>query len=221
MNVAALQELMPHGMPKGVRVWRLELDFQNGQPHELLALLSQEERNRCLRYRQPTDQFRFAATRAALRHLLAERLRIPIEKIALDLNSFGKPRLSNEGLPFFNLSHSGKFALIALSAYRPVGVDIEALSSEVTAHAIRRLLTPDERLFCDQNPDAVFRIWSGKEAVLKAWGIGIAKHFQSVSVVPATAGHYAVSFSTEAPAIEAWQLPAPAGFVAALALSSA
>jgi 4'-phosphopantetheinyl transferase len=219
-TLAGLHDVTPADTSAGVSVWQLELAFQKGGLNELVAQLNGEERARCLRYRQPADRIRFATTRVTLRRMLAERLRMPLDEIKLDIDCFGKPRLANSDALFFNLSHSGNFALIALSAHRPVGVDIEAASTTLDSNSIHASLTPDERRYCETSADtkAFFRIWSGKEAVLKAWGVGIAKHLPSVSVIPATPGHYAVSFHVVAPSIEAWQLAAPAGFVAALAV---
>ncbi|WP_114968055.1 4'-phosphopantetheinyl transferase family protein [Rhodoferax ferrireducens] len=219
-TLAGLHEVTPADASAGVSVWRLELAFQKGGLNELLTRLNGEERARCLRYRQPADRIRFATTRVILRRMLAERLRIPLDEIKLDIDSFGKPRLANRDALFFNLSHSGNFALIALSAHQPVGVDIEAATTALDFNSLHASLTPAERRYCDESADekAFFRVWSGKEAVLKAWGVGIADHLQSVSVVPVAPGHYAVSFHIAAPSIEAWQLAAPAGFVAALAV---
>jgi 4'-phosphopantetheinyl transferase len=218
--LAAIHDVTPIDTPTGVSVWLLELAFQKGGLDELLALLSGEERARCLRYRQQSDRIRFATTRVILRRMLAERLRIPLDEIKLDIDLFGKPRLENRSALFFNLSHSGNFVLIALSVHKPVGVDIEAASTTLDFNSLHASLTPDERRYCDESADekAFFRVWSGKEAVLKAWGVGIAKHLPSVSVVPVTPGQYAVSFHMAAPSIQAWQLPGPAGFVAALAV---
>ncbi|CAN5481890.1 4'-phosphopantetheinyl transferase superfamily protein [soil metagenome] len=222
--MTSMQEISPHYLPAGVNVWRLELDFQNSRLDELLQQLPAEEQARCLRYRQPADRCRFAATRVALRQLLAERLHIPVQEVALRIDAFGKPRLANDEKLFFNLSHSGNHALIALSAEQPVGVDIEAAGGAATAPLADAALTLEERRYCTRQPDkaaaaqAFFRIWSGKEAVLKALGLGIASHLQSVSVVPGLAGRYAVTLDMPAPPLQAWQLPAPAGFVAALAV---
>ena len=222
--VTLIQELTPLPTPAGVNVWRLELDFQNSRLDKLLQQLPAEEQARCLRYRQPADRLRFAATRVALRQLLAERLRIPVQAVALQIDAFGKPRLAHGEKLFFNLSHSGNHALIALSVEQPVGVDIEAASGAATAPLADAALTQEERRYCHQQPNkeaaaqAFFRVWSGKEAVLKALGLGIAHHLQSVSVVPDLAGRYAVTLDLPAPPLQAWQLPVPAGFVAALAL---
>ena len=218
--MTSMREISPRHLPAGVNVWRLELDFQNTQLNELLQQLPAEEQARCLRYRQPADRIRYATTRVALRQLLAERLHIPVQDVALRIDAFGKPRLANDEKLFFNLSHSGNHALIALSAEQPVGVDIEAAPATGGVRPVDGALTPDERRYCDEyaDPQAFFRIWSGKEAVLKALGLGIASHLQSVSVVPVSASRYAVSFQLPWPPVQAWQLPAPPGFVAALAV---
>ncbi|MDB5742995.1 MAG: hypothetical protein JWR68_1310 [Polaromonas sp.] len=219
-----LQDITPPGLPAGVAVWRLALDAQNVALDALLPLLPADEQARCLRYRQPAHRLRFAAARVALRRLLAERLQIAVQAVALRIDGFGKPRLAGgEGL-HFNLSHSKNYALIALSARQPVGVDIEAVGSPAGDWPVATALTPAERRHCSEQAHAeagtlaFFRIWSGKEAVLKALGLGIADHLQSVSVVPGPSGRYAVAFDIPAPPLQAWALPAPAGFVAALAL---
>jgi 4'-phosphopantetheinyl transferase len=179
-----------------------------------------------LRYRRPADQIRYAGTRAVLKDLLAERLRITTAEIQFAIDACGKPRLALDGAPHFNLSHAGDFALIAISDRHPVGVDIEAVNTTIDTGAVAAALTPDELQCCSGGSDVqtFFRIWSGKEAVLKALGVGIADHVRSVSVThhpphtPLDSGRYAVAMHIPPPRIEAWQLPAPPGYVAALAL---
>lgn len=217
--LAAIYDWTPDYLPAGISVWLLELACQSDRLNEWLDLLTDAERQRCLRYRQQADQIRFATTRVTLKHLLAERLHRPFEEIEFEFDAYGKPRLLHRETLFFNVSHSGNFSLIALSEHRPVGIDIEAVAATPRPDFGFPGLTPDECRYCNAHPDTAtyFRIWSGKEAVLKAFGVGIATHLPSLSVVPVTPEQYAVSFYSAAPAVEAWQLPAPPFFVAALA----
>jgi 4'-phosphopantetheinyl transferase len=216
--LAAINELKPAGIPPSIDI-RL-LTFRDGNLDELLARLTADEQARCLRYRRQADRIRYAGTRAVLKDLLAEHLQIAPAEIELEIDACGKPRLALDGAPHFNLSHAGDFALIAISDRHPVGVDIEASNASIDTAAIAAALTPDELQCCSGGADTqtFFRIWSGKEAVLKALGVGIAAHLRSTSLIPLDSGRYSVTMHIPAPHIEAWQLPAPPGHVAALAV---
>jgi 4'-phosphopantetheinyl transferase len=82
----------------------------------------------------------------------------------------------------FNITHSGDLVLMAVSDARPVGVDVERRRAVSRVSALEaRWLTTAERsdyhrlrgLGLDES-DAFLRIWSLKEARLKALGVGIA-----------------------------------------------
>jgi 4'-phosphopantetheinyl transferase len=221
-GVTAVKRLTPDDAPAGVEVWLLKLalslDLASFAP--LLAALSDAERQRCLRLRRSPDRLRFACTRMVLRRLLAARLKTGETDICLEMGPFGKPQLAY-GLPLhFNLSHAGRYALIALSTNGEVGVDIEAVTAE--ADILSGVLTRSELQYCSESRSgrALFQIWSGKEAVLKAWGVGVAEHLPCVSVVPATPKKYKVTFHQAGPQIEAWLLSVPGKFTAALAVQS-
>jgi 4'-phosphopantetheinyl transferase len=212
----------PVAAPAGVRVWRLELDLLRGRLDELLPGLPVAERERCLQYRLPGDRLRFALSRLVLRHLLAQHLQCEPQALRIEADVHGKPHLVDGGGLHFNLSHAAQYALIALSTAGPVGVDIERVRNQPSAD-LQGSLTPEERAYCASRARArlaaFFRIWCGKEAVLKALGVGIARHLDSVSVIPATRGGYAVTTRMPGWSAQAWQLPAPYGYAAALAVS--
>lgn len=207
-------------LPAAVEVWCLQCDFTAGDLSVLLPWLGVEEQARCLRYRRLHDRLRFALVRITLRHLLASRLGCAAAAIDIAYSAYGKPYLPDHPHWYFNVSHSGDKALIAISQHRDVGVDIEALTSASAASDVATAMTVQERQYCHAHGElALMRIWSGKEAVLKAMGVGIARHFSLVSVIPLGSWQYTVSWNmATAPLVEAWQLMAPSGFVAALAM---
>ncbi|SNR75821.1 4'-phosphopantetheinyl transferase [Methylobacillus rhizosphaerae] len=209
----------PH-LPAAVAVWCLQCDFSAGDLSSLLPRLSAVEQARCLRYRRLHDRLRFALVRIILRHLLASRLGCAAAAIDIAYSAYGKPYLPDHPHWHFNVSHSGDRALIAISQHRDVGVDIEALTSASAASDVVTAMTVQERQYCHAHGElALMQIWSGKEAVLKAMGVGITRHFSLVSVIPLSPWQYAVSWNMDrAPLVEAWELMAPSGFVAALAL---
>lgn len=125
--------------------------------------------------------------RAPLRAMLAAYLGIPASAVVLDEDARGKPRLADAVLratgspPLeFNWSHSGDYALIALSRDGALGVDIERFGKNLRALEIaRRFFDPAEadalaKLEDRARDDAFIGLWCAKEAVLKAVGEGIS-----------------------------------------------
>jgi len=92
----------------------------------------------------------------------------------------GKPYAPGlDGLDF-NLSHARNHVLLAFAHNQPLGVDLERLDRE---HAVedlaRRFFAPAEadslkRLPSPQQLPAFLRLWTCKEAVLKAIGAGLS-----------------------------------------------
>ena len=82
----------------------------------------------------------------------------------------------------FNVTHSGEIVLLAVSDEKPVGVDVERRREVARVHAlVERWLTVAERLELERlrqrgldDSDAFLRVWSLKEARLKALGVGIS-----------------------------------------------
>jgi 4'-phosphopantetheinyl transferase len=165
--------------PCTVHVWQAAADQI---PPGALDLLDADERARADRFRRPADCARFAASHAALRRVLARYTDAEPAALRFETLSQGKPVLVREaGAPDlrFSLSHSGRFALVAVGRGQEVGVDIEAerplpdllrLAERVASADERGLLA---RLDEPERSRAFFRLWVAKEAVLKAQGTGL------------------------------------------------
>ncbi|MDR0703173.1 MAG: 4'-phosphopantetheinyl transferase superfamily protein, partial [Azoarcus sp.] len=165
------------------------------EPHDVLPLLSEAERGMAGRYRRCADRVRFARTRAATRILLSRRLNCLPQAIEIALGAFNKPEITgvrgcaNHVAPLFNVSHSGSFALIAMgdsARLANLGIDIERCDPALDPFQIADLgCTEHEKAYLFRSPDPVrtiYPIWVAKEAVLKAVGVGIPDHLQSVSI---------------------------------------
>lgn len=165
-----------------IHVWQAALDASPPQLARLESLLSADERARAQRFRLARDQRRFIASRGALRSILASYLDCDPSGIQFCYGKHGKPLLSpvrGGANLHFNLSHSADLALIAVRQSGEVGVDIELVREDFACGLIAK------RFFCDtevawlecvmpaERHKSFFRIWTRKEAFLKATGEGV------------------------------------------------
>lgn len=211
----------PRSAPADVEVFQLEFDLETPASNADLGVLGEDERERAAKFRKLEDRIRFVVTRAALRRLLGERLRRSPSALCFQAGPYGKPLLRDGVGLEFNVSHSGGFALIALSRTGAVGVDIERRDDAANVASLATLtLSPSERAAGDVGVDAFFERWVAKEAVLKALGLGIGEHLQALSVWPRpdAPGQYALIHAEEDwSGVGAWALDAAPGYAAALA----
>lgn len=85
----------------------------------------------------------------------------------------GKPYFSNYPQFHFSISHSGDYAVCAVSE-KEVGVDIQEIRPVKTDIA-KRFFTEDEKAWIAQDARHFFRIWSAKESYVKLTGRGMAE----------------------------------------------
>lgn len=145
-------------------------------------LLSPAECDRVDRF--VTDELtrRSLVCRAVLRWIVGATLSISPNEVRFQIGPHGKPSLSGDhGAQLeFNVSHTGDVALIAVAAGRTLGVDVEALDRRVNRDELAaRFFSPQEcqayfALDESQRVAAFYRIWTCKEAYLKAIGAGLS-----------------------------------------------
>ncbi|HUB89908.1 MAG TPA: 4'-phosphopantetheinyl transferase superfamily protein [Dyella sp.] len=120
--------------------------------------------------------------RAPLRALLGVYLGMPGDAVILAEGEHGRPELAEplDRSLQFNWSHSGDTALIAVARGCAPGIDIEQLRARPRAMQLAgRFFHPEEvaalkALDASAQQQAFLRLWTSKEAVLKAMGRGIA-----------------------------------------------
>lgn len=89
----------------------------------------------------------------------------------------GKPYLKDFPNVHFNISHSGKYAVCAVSD-TPIGVDIQKIYGGYTPALFSRVCTESEIAQIEHSPDPsaeFIRLWTQKEAVVKMYGSGISR----------------------------------------------
>jgi 4'-phosphopantetheinyl transferase len=136
--------------------------------------------------------------RAAVRELLAPMVGLDPAAVPLVRNcercghpAHGRPRVAGFEHVSFSVSHSGDTALIAIATTGvTVGVDIEARRPRARLPALaQRVMAPEQfdawqRLDPDIRLDEFLRVWTAKEAYLKAIGLGIVTRLADVPMEP-------------------------------------
>ncbi|MEN1678304.1 MAG: 4'-phosphopantetheinyl transferase superfamily protein [Planctomycetota bacterium] len=204
-----------------VSVWRWPLDA------EMTAEgLSAEESRRADRFYHERDRRRFLVAHHGLRRVLGDALGIRPAEVTLQTGPHGKPSLAGVGPRRleFNLTHSGEWALLALSDDGPVGVDLEQQRPVGESQAIADRHYAQLERSRAPDPDSAdyerwfFETWTAKEAALKLLGAGLALPLHQVETPPAD-GWAELPRPNPLQLARCWigRLDAPDGFRAALA----
>lgn len=162
-------------------VWRLGIDDRAVAIGA--HLLSDTERARAARLRNPIDRDRFVGARALVRLALARTLGRPpgmtFETTCAHCGAdHGKPRLDPPG-PDFSLARRADLVVVAVAGRATVGVDVEEVAHVPAPAELAPAFAPDERaalerIAPDRRQRATAVAWTRKEAVLKATGHGLA-----------------------------------------------
>ncbi|MEB3358631.1 MAG: 4'-phosphopantetheinyl transferase superfamily protein [Synechococcales bacterium] len=165
-----------------VHLWQASLDVSADLLTQLARSLSADERDRANRFKFAQHRQAYVAARGILRQMLAAYLQANPAHLCFQYGDRGKPALVSPN-PLnlsFNLSHSNNLALYAVTRHVPVGVDVECLRSLPDADKLaERFFTPQEATLLKAMAAAdrerlFFKLWTCKEAYLKAIGEGIA-----------------------------------------------
>ncbi len=206
-------------------LWQLHLPAAYANYAQWQTWLSADERDRAQRLVQATDRRRFCLSRAGLRYLLSRYLDCPPSEISLRYGHYGKPELDLPHPPlYFNLAHSGDWAIYGMSQHPWVGVDVEQYRELPTLEGlIQRCLTPLEQAHLPTGhparSHAFFQYWAIKEAHLKAIGVGLGYGMQCIQVAPLPHPHLVCAAQVSGMAASDWSItlwqPTPAAIAAA------
>jgi 4'-phosphopantetheinyl transferase len=161
--------------PRALHAWLVDLDEPGAAS---AAPLAAAERARAASFVRTRDGARFAASRAALRLVLARYLGGEPADVEYLACPHGGPRVASDKVRF-SLARSGHLALIAVSR-GPVGADLErieprpGLADLAAARFPAREAASVATGCCGPPTQSFYRHWTAKEAYLKAVGLGLA-----------------------------------------------
>ena len=212
-----------------VYLWEGRLDVPDRVTAAARKLLSDREKKRADRFVYDRHRRRYTVAQGHLRRVLGQLTHTSPDEIRFQFGEHGKPFLP--GGPSFNQSHSEERIMIAVGAEGRLGVDIEeirpvkyllGLADKNFAREEAALLhaTPDSERFT-----VFFRLWTRKEAFLKALGFGLTHPLRSFCVDPAPGASQGLLDVGDLPEVpQDWYIggvPCSAGAEAALAVDRA
>lgn len=135
--------------------------------------------------------------RSQARKLLAHQLGLEEHAVEIGHEPAGRPLILHPRGSGLHLSLATRSGLVAIAlADRPVGIDVERVAP--ASDPPLAMLHPDEQrwlesLSASARPSAFARLWSAKEAYVKALGTGFARSPESFSVQLDVAERFTVS----------------------------
>ena len=151
-------------------------------------ILSNDEVLKAQRFKFDLHRETYTYSRIFVRSLLGKYLRLSPRLIQFDYSKFGRPQLPLHYQLDFNISHSGKYVVVALGSRMRVGIDIEFMNPKLEVSKLANTaFSKSERDFLvkmqnEKRTLAFYRCWTRKEAILKAIGKGISDGMQNFEV---------------------------------------
>ncbi|MBC7922590.1 MAG: 4'-phosphopantetheinyl transferase superfamily protein [Ferruginibacter sp.] len=158
---------------------------------EYYQWLSGDEKEKAARFHRVSDHNQFIIGRGLLRKLLGHYAGIPPQRLQFNYNPFGKPFLAkplNANGIHFNLSHSHRVLVCAITKKGEIGIDVEYMRPIAGLnHVARHFFSGYENRVFELLPlpeqlGAFYACWTRKEAFVKLKGQGLAIPLKSFTV---------------------------------------
>ena len=148
------------------------------------GMLDPVERIREPRFYFARDRLRYLVTRAMVRLVLSSYVEVAPQDWRFSANAHGRPFAVNTaaraaGLTF-NISHTRDMIVVAVTANRVMGVDVEnVIARPVSIGVAHRFFSPSEAtslaaISRDRQQYRFFEYWTFKESYIKARGLGLS-----------------------------------------------
>lgn len=175
-----------------VDLWCAFLDEGDAPDLEQLyrSVLSPDEARRAARFHFEKDRRQFLLTRALVRDVLSRYVGAAPSALVFARNEYGKPALAHPaGCPVaFSLSHTQGLSVCAVASAQMIGVDVERLDrANCHPDIAKRFFAPAESAYLeglagDERRLEFLRLWTLKEAFVKARGKGLSIPLNSFTI---------------------------------------
>jgi 4'-phosphopantetheinyl transferase len=164
--------------PDDIEAWRFVLNPPEEERSTLSSLLSSGETSRKNTYKDDHLRRRFEIRHSIKRIILSRYVSLSPERLRFVTGENGKPHLAGNSRIDFNISCTCDQGFLVLSNTHTVGCDIELEDREVDVDSLaKRVMSESElkrfdRFAMHNRRYFFFQLWTQKEAILKAMGVG-------------------------------------------------
>ena len=141
-------------------------ECSEAEVQRMLPLVSAQRREQALRYKHTLGQFCCLKSWLMVKGLMDEGISGLADE--WEYNEYGKPYI--KGGLHFSISHCKAGIAVAVDE-QPIGIDIEAIR-HAEDDLIERVMNEEERKQIHNDRDFT-RLWTQKEAIVKAQGVGL------------------------------------------------
>jgi 4'-phosphopantetheinyl transferase len=205
-----------------IDTWKINVRAHMSYIDHFLSVLTPDEINRANKYLRKEDHDSFIISRGSLRFILSKYLNISPSAIRFQPEKNHKPFIDYPETDIqFNLSDTHGMVMISVGR-EPLGVDVEYIKPEFHYDDILPLnFNQPEIDFIRENDrlKRFFILWTRKEALLKATGIGLTDYLPKIQSLDGEFQFNGSIISTQ----NNWQLSSfmpHSGYVATIANSS-
>ncbi len=145
-------------------------------------VLDEAEQARAMRFLRREDEERYRAAHLLKRHMLGAVLDLTARELQFGVQPGGKPYLMSRISQDFSLSHAGAWVSVAISLSGRIGVDVEAQRPAAFWRDIADMFLAPSEPTVDAASEFL-KIWTAKEAGLKAHGAGFAILPNTITIV--------------------------------------
>lgn len=150
---------------------------------EYLLSLNNSMRENVLKYKFKKDKYRTLLGKVILIDYLKNNSDVLISDIKID--KYNKPYIENSNISF-SISHSENYTIVLISDKKnSIGIDIEKIDNNIELQMFKDIFTKTEYKDIKISPNQIksfYKIWTIKEAVLKAYGTGFLTNPKKVLI---------------------------------------
>ncbi|HBH83008.1 MAG: hypothetical protein A2X04_06115 [Bacteroidetes bacterium GWF2_41_9] len=185
-----IEDPLSSGLSGDLEVYHGSADSFVNRLSGFYDLLSDNEKSRADRFKHSTDYDCYVSVHALLRIELSRILGIKARSIKIGTAETGKPFIQGVDRSFSLSRTKNLFAFVIGNGNQYMGIDIEQIKPEIDFKNISRnyFSVNEQQLILSFNnisdqKRTFFEIWTRKEALLKAIGIGISNDLVKVQVL--------------------------------------
>ncbi|WP_158077293.1 4'-phosphopantetheinyl transferase family protein [Caenibacillus caldisaponilyticus] len=161
--------------------------------YKKVSILDINERKIFERYRTKDKKIEFLTGRILAKNMISKEFNTSNRKISFYKNSFGKLFVERDCIPrgkppiYFNLSHSNGIVTCAISSNLHIGIDVENIKQDYL-DIMEQIYLPKEIEFVNNGMNKndklrrFYLIWTLKESLTKALGLGLSLSLKSFKV---------------------------------------